>query len=74
MLVVAVDATVGEQADEMQCLAVRRSVLYRAQKGRIFKKTAVLDVFGDAGELLIHDTACADVRVAHLAVAHLAVG
>ena len=73
MLVVAVDAAVGEQADEMQCLTVRRSVLYCAQQGRIFKKAAVLDVFGDASELLIHDTACADVRVAHLAVAHLAV-
>lgn len=38
MLVVAVDAAVGEQADEMQCLTVRRSVLYCAQQGRIFKK------------------------------------
>ena len=49
-------------------------VLHRPQQGGIFKKAAVPDIPGDAGQLLIDHPAGADVGVAHLAVAHLAIG
>lgn len=47
--------------------------LHRAGKGWVFKKFAVSDGFGDARQLLVNHTACANIGVAHFAVAHLPV-
>ena len=40
----------------------------------VLEEIAGLDVPGDPGQVLEHHTACADVGVAHLAVAHLPLG
>ena len=71
---VAVNAAVGQQAHEMHRAAGLFGVFHRLQQGGIFKKAVIPDVLGDAGQFLINNTAGADVGVAHLAVAHLAVG
>ena len=71
---VAVDAAVGQQAHQMHRTAGLLGVFHRAHQCGIFKKAVVPDVTGDAGQLLIHHPACADVGVTHLAVAHLSVG
>ena len=68
----AVHAAVGQQAEDMQGLAVRR-VIKGSSIDRIFKKRPVLDGLCDARQILKHNAAGADVRVADLAVAHLAV-
>ena len=69
----AVDAAVGQQTHQMHRAAGLFSVLHRTHQCGIFKKAIVPDVPGDAGQLLIHYPACADVGVSHLAVAHLSV-
>ena len=69
---VAVHTAVGQQAEDMQGLAARR-IVKGSSIDRIFKKRPVLDGLCDARQILKHDAAGADVRVADLAVAHLAV-
>ena len=70
----AVHAAVGQQAHQMHRTAGLFSVFHRTHQCGIFKKAVVPDVPGDAGQLLIHHPACADVGVTHLAVTHLSVG
>ena len=69
---VAVHAAVGQQTEDVQRLAARR-IVKSGCIDRIFKEGAVLDGLRDARQVLKHDAAGADVRVADLAVAHLAV-
>ena len=74
MLDVAVHAARGEKAHQMDGFAALDGGLHGPHNGLVFADGAILDGFGDAGELLVHDAARTDVGVAHLAVAHLAVG
>ena len=68
----AVHAAVGQQTENVQGLAVRR-VIKGSSIDRILKKRPVLNGLCDARQILKHNAAGADVRVADLAVAHLAV-
>ena len=69
---VTVHTAVGQQAKDVQGLAVRR-VVKSGCIDRIFKEGAVLDGLRDARQILKHNAAGADVRVTDLAVSHLAV-
>ena len=71
---VAVDAAVGQQPHHMEGGAVLSAVVHGLQIGGVFEEVAVGDGLGDAGQVLEDHAARADVGVAHLAVAHLAVG
>ena len=70
----AVDAAVRAEAEQMQGGVVDLAVVHSLQERGILEEISVLDGLGDPRQLLIHDAACADVQVAHLAVAHLAPG
>ena len=69
----AVHAAVGQQAHQVQRLAVVLGVVHGLQQGLVLIHVAVLGGLGDAGQLLVDNAARADVGVAHFAVAHLAV-
>ena len=72
---VAVDAAVGQQADEVQrVLAVARTRSMAADERRVREELAVPDALVDAREVLVDDAAGAHVHVADLGVAHLAGG
>ena len=71
MLQVGVNAAVAEQAHEMQGGIVFPAGVHGADIGRIFKKAPIVNGFADAGQILKHHPACADIGMAHLAVAHL---
>lgn len=71
---VAVDAAVGQQAHQVEGTVPLLAVVHGLHIGVVLKKAAVLDGTADAGQILEHHPAGADVGVAHLAVAHLAVG
>ena len=71
MVDMAVDAAIGQQAHQMDRTVPLLCPADGPQQNRVFKKIAVPDGFCDAGQLLIDHPACADVGVAHLAVAHL---
>ena len=73
MLDVAVHAAVGQQADEVQGLIVLDAVVHCANNGEVFADGAVFDVLGDFHQHLVNHPAGADVGVANLGVAHLAV-
>ena len=70
---VAVNTAVGQQTHQMDGTTGALGVFHRLHQCGIFKKAVVPDIPGDAGQLLIDHPACADVGVAHLTVAHLAV-
>ena len=72
MLDMAVHAAVGQQTENVQGLAVRR-IVKGGSIDRVFKKCPVLDGLCDARQILKHNAAGADVCMADLAVAHLAV-
>ncbi|MNP05238.1 hypothetical protein D3C76_971840 [compost metagenome] len=74
VVLVAVHAAVGEQPHEMHGLASGNGFIYCAGQHRILEELAVADRLGHAGEVLVDDTAGAEVHVADLGVAHLAVG
>ena len=57
----------------MQRGIVLLTIVHRVEKGRIFKKGAVLNFFRNSCELLIHDAPRAHVQMSHLGIAHLAV-
>ena len=70
----AVHAAVADQAHQVHALAGFPGRIHGMDQRRFLKERSVLNVLGDAGQLLIDDAARADVEVADLAVAHLAVG
>ena len=53
--------------------ALRLAGVHGMVVGGIGEKVAVGNGLGDAGQILEHHPACADVGMAHLAVAHLPV-
>ena len=69
----AVNTTIGQQAQDVHGLACSHGLVDRGANGRVFKELAIADGFGDTGEILIHHAAGAQVHVADLGVAHLAV-
>ena len=58
----------------MQGGALGLAVVHGAHIGLVGEEIAVCDGLGDAGQVLKHHPAGADVGVAHLAVAHLPLG
>ena len=74
MFDVAVNAAVRQQSHQMQGRVVFAAVFNRTGQRLVGKKLAVLDGFGDAGQLLINNSARADVGVSNLGVAHLPIG
>ena len=74
MLLVGVNAAVGDQAEEMQLASALARALHGLHDGRILGEFAGGDLRVDAGDVHLHDAAGADVEVADFAVAHLAVG
>ena len=73
VVLMAMHATVGQQAHDVHGLALGNSLVDRRAKGRVFEELAIADRFGDTGEVLIHHAASAQVHVANLGVAHLPV-
>ena len=73
MVDMRVYAAIGQQAENMQGGVKPLALVDRAHERLVGEKVAVLDGLGDAGQLLIDDTARADVGVADLGVAHLPV-
>ncbi len=69
-----VHAAVGCQAHQVQCLARLAGVFVGSLDLGIVQDSAALDSLVDFHQVLVHDTARADIEVTHLGVAHLAVG
>ena len=73
VLQVGVDAAVRQQTHQVQGGALLLAGVHGVVVGGIGEKVPVGDGLGDAGQVLEHHSAGADVGVAHLAVAHLSV-
>ena len=73
VLLVAVHAAVGQQAEDVHRLAGAYRLIDRATDGRIVEELAVANGLGHPGEVLVHDAAGAEVHMADLGVAHLPV-
>ena len=67
-----VDATIGDEADEVKALAGRGGDSFL--QNLVFREGAVTDGEVDAGEFLVNDAAGAEVEVADLGISHLALG
>ena len=74
MGIVAVNASVGHQTEQMKSGIILPAVLHRLQKFRNLKKIPVLDGFGNTGQLLVNHTAGTHIQMAHLGVTHLSLG
>ena len=70
----AVHPAVGQEARQVQGGPRFFGVVHGVFQGFVFEEIPILNGFGDAGQLLIHHPAGADIGVADLAVAHLPVG
>ena len=66
-------AAVGQQAEDMQRGIKPFALVDCAHERLVREEIAVLNGLGDAGQLLIDDTARTDIGVTNLGVAHLAV-
>ena len=71
---VGVHAAVAEQAVQVQGSALLLAGVHGIDVSSVLEEGALLNVQRDAGQVLEHHAASADVGVAHLAVAHLSVG
>ena len=69
LVLMAVDAAVGNQADEMQARGFR--FFQGVAEHRIGGQRAFFDRLVDAGEILIDDAARAEIEVADFGIAHL---
>ena len=69
-----VDAAGAHETHEVQGLTGSGDIVHGLGEDLVGLDGAVLDGVVDAGELLEHDAAGTDVEVAHLGIAHLAVG
>ena len=74
VLLVGVDAAVGEQPEEMELTPAFLRPLHGLHQRRNQVKGVGGNQRVDAGDVHLHNAARADVQVAHFAVAHLAVG
>ena len=68
---VAVDATVGQQAAQVQGTVVLQNVVHGIVERIVIEKAALLDGFCNFRQLLIDDAPSADVQVADLGISHL---
>ena len=73
MLVMAGYAAIRKQTEKMQVCAVFQAVIDGIVEFLHLEKIPVLNRLGDPGQLLIYDTARADVQVPHFRIAHLPV-
>ena len=71
MVLVAVDAAIGQKAHQVEGGALFLGALHRPHQHLVAVNFLLLHRLGDAGELLVNHPAGADVGVAHLGVAHL---
>ena len=71
---VAVHAAVGQKPHQVECTVPLLAVVHGLDIGLVLKEAAVLNGAADAGQILEHHPAGADVGVPHLGVAHLALG
>ena len=69
-----VDAAVRQQTQQVEAGILGEALVHSLIVGGDGEETAVLDGEGDAGQILKHHAAAADVGVTHLAVAHLTIG
>ena len=67
-------AAVGQQAVQVQGGTLFQAVVHGLVVGLVPEEAAILNGAADAGQILKHHAAAADVGVAHLAVAHLPCG
>ena len=70
---VRMHAAVGQQTEDVQGGIEPLALVDRAHQRFVFEEITVLNGLGDAGQLLIHDAARADIGVTDLGVAHLTV-
>ena len=70
----AVNAAGGEQAHKVERSALVQGVVHSGNDSLVVLKLVLVYCFGNSCELLINDSACADVGVTNLAVTHLTVG
>ncbi|MNP10208.1 hypothetical protein D3C76_1023490 [compost metagenome] len=73
VILVAVHAAIGQQAHEVHGFTGGDGFVHGGADGRVLEELAVADRFGHAGEVLVHHAAGAEIHVADLGVAHLAV-
>src|SRR5207237_913011 len=73
MRLIRMDATVGEQAEEMKLATSSAGVLHRTQQYGILKKISVLNHQLDACRIHVDDPPGTNVQVTHFAVTHLTV-
>ena len=72
--IVAVDAAVGKQAHQVEGAPLFLAVFHGRHKFRVLEEVTVLDGLGDPGQLLVDNAAGANIGMAYLRVAHLAIG
>ena len=70
----AVDATIGTKADQVECLAAGHQAVGQGIELRVVVDAAVAHGLRDPHQLLADHTSSADGEVPDLGVAHLAVG
>ena len=68
---VGVYAAIGQQTHDVDSRPLIFGSQHSLLVGRILEEGALVDVPGDLGQILIDHTACANIGVPHLAVAHL---
>ena len=74
VVLMAVHATIGQQAHQVQGAALLLGGRDRLRQHRVGGQRAGLDVAIDAADVLLHDAAGADIEVADFGVAELAGG
>ncbi len=74
VLLVGVDAAVGDEAEEMKLAAAVLGALHGSDDGGVLLEFVFRDELVDAGDVHVDDAAGAEIEVADFAVAHLAVG
>ena len=67
-----VNPAIRNKADQVEAVAM--GGLDNFLEDRITVESAILNGEIDAGELLIDDAACAEIKMSHLGVSHLALG
>ena len=70
----AVDTASAHQAHQVDGLACLNGSLHVLDQHGVLEHLTIPDGLGDEGQLLVNDAASAHVGVAHLRVAHLAIG
>ena len=66
MLVVGMDAAVRQKAHQMQGSSIFLTVFNGAAQRLVLEKVTVRNRFGNAGQLLVHYPASADIGMPHL--------